>query len=187
MKAKFALALGFLTGSIYMAACGGVPATLAEALGFALDVTYDNTASTLQAANVQDAIDENAANIQLLNGNTTAHALAGSTWTQETTVSTTSTTSTTAETTEDDDAAATSAAKGLTKDTAPITYTTTFNADGTFDTTDDTICPQSGTYTDLGAIIILNCTHEVAYIKIIQQETLRLILVGSHIFTLQQS
>lgn len=55
------ISAGFLSGVIWIAACGGGAASIAETIAAAIDVSYDNDASGLAAENVQAALDELAA------------------------------------------------------------------------------------------------------------------------------
>lgn len=52
------LVLGFIAGIAYLVACGGGASSIADIIGKAIDVSYNNTSSGLSAENVQDAIDE---------------------------------------------------------------------------------------------------------------------------------
>ncbi len=63
MKKIFYVVLGFVAGVGYIVACSsgqlaGVGASLAAAIGNAVDVVFDNTKSGLTSTNVQDALDE---------------------------------------------------------------------------------------------------------------------------------
>lgn len=74
------LACGFIAGVAYITACGSTSTSLAEALGNAIDVLFDNTTSELSATTVQDAIDEIDATVDLLSGKGLSTSLVG-TWT----------------------------------------------------------------------------------------------------------
>lgn len=57
---------GFLTGIIYVAACGGGSNSVAATIGNAIDVLFDNSSSGLSATNVQGAMDEMATKVTAL-------------------------------------------------------------------------------------------------------------------------
>ncbi|MFC1708304.1 hypothetical protein ACFL59_16045 [Planctomycetota bacterium] len=71
MKAKapahLYLSIGFFAGAVFVSCSGGggtsVPATLAAAIGNAIDVVFDNGTTGLAATNVQDALDETNAKL----------------------------------------------------------------------------------------------------------------------------
>lgn len=52
------LTVGFVAGMVYVAACGGVVNSIAETIGDAVDLVFDNSTSGMTAENAQDAIDE---------------------------------------------------------------------------------------------------------------------------------
>lgn len=52
------ISAGFLAGVIWIAACGGGSASIAETIATALEVSYDNATSGLTATTVQAALDE---------------------------------------------------------------------------------------------------------------------------------
>lgn len=52
------ISVGFLAGVIWIAACGGGSASIAETIATALEVSYDNATSGLTATTVQAALDE---------------------------------------------------------------------------------------------------------------------------------
>lgn len=54
---------GFLTGVIYISACGGGSNSVAASIGNAIDVIFNNTSSGLSATNAQAAIDELATKV----------------------------------------------------------------------------------------------------------------------------
>ena len=52
------ITLGFIAAVAYLVACGSGSNSIADIIGKALDISYDNSTSGLSATNVQDAIDE---------------------------------------------------------------------------------------------------------------------------------
>lgn len=78
----FYLVLGFVGGIAYLVACGGSNSSIAETLGNAADVVYDNLTSALSATNMQTAVDEVVDRIKALESNSssvTTSAITG-TW-----------------------------------------------------------------------------------------------------------
>lgn len=64
--------IGFITGAIYMVACGGgsgssgITNSIAASIGNAIDVIFDNSESDMEATNVQAALEELSASIAQL-------------------------------------------------------------------------------------------------------------------------
>jgi hypothetical protein len=58
IKPMIYLEVGFVAGIFYLVACGGSSSGIASAIGNAIDVLFDNTASKMVATNAQAAIDE---------------------------------------------------------------------------------------------------------------------------------
>ncbi len=74
------LTIGFIAGVTYLVACGSSTSSIAETIGNAIDVVYDNETSGLAATNVQTAIDEVSTslnNLSLSTGKLTSQLLVG--------------------------------------------------------------------------------------------------------------
>ena len=141
MKKYLFLVVGFLTGIVYVAACGtSVPDSVADAVAtvvHAVDVIFDNTTTQIGATTVQGAIDEVEGRVNSLeSSNVTASSLAG-TW----------------------------SFASIYDATETVSGSLTFNTDGTYSATSGfkinslTDFCSSGRYTVAGSIIVFetNC------------------------------
>jgi len=79
MKFNF-FVIGFLVGVVYVAACGDVGQSIADAIGDAVDVMFDNSSSGLAATDMQSAVDELDGRVDNLEGTSLGTLLVG-TWT----------------------------------------------------------------------------------------------------------
>lgn len=84
MKKMSYVIIGFIAGILYIASCGGstVSGSLADTIGNAIDVVYDNLSSSLSSTNVQDAIDELKTSVDALAPTDLATTIIG-TWSSE--------------------------------------------------------------------------------------------------------